>query len=76
MAKAVFRPGELTVVESRVVLEPPGGFTGGFDAHTPEEELEEVDEIGSDDEYSGPTRMNFVRKRKILKYNGSRKKKR
>ncbi|MCL1928472.1 MAG: flagellar assembly protein FliH [Treponema sp.] len=55
MAKAVFRPGELTVMESKVVLEPPGGFSGGFDAHTLEEELEEVDEIGSDDVYTGPT---------------------
>jgi len=52
MAKAVFRPMELTVVGDRVVLEAPGGFSAG----TPEEEvLEEIEEVGGLDEYSGPT---------------------
>ncbi|MCL1815401.1 MAG: flagellar assembly protein FliH [Treponema sp.] len=53
MAKAVFRPGELTVVESRVILEPPTGFDTGITSA--EEDLEEVEEAGGIEEYTGPT---------------------
>jgi flagellar assembly protein FliH len=52
MAKAVFRPGELTVVESKVILEPPGGFSGAAPVN---EDIEEAEEVGAAEEYSGPT---------------------
>ena len=64
MAKAVFRPGELTVVESRVILEPPGGFGS---ADTLEDELEEVDEIGAAEEYTGPTADDLRREAEAFK---------
>ena len=64
MAKAVFRPGELTVVESKVVLDPPGGF-GGVD--TLEDELEEVDELGAAEEYSGPTADDLRREAEMFR---------
>ena len=64
MAKAVFRPGELTVVESKVILEPPGGF-GGVEAL--EDELEEVEEIGDAEEYAGPTADDLRREAEAFK---------
>ena len=63
MAKAVFRPGELTVVESKVILEPPGGFFGT----APAEELLEVEEVGAVEEYTGPTADDLRREADIFK---------
>ena len=64
MAKAVFRPGELTVVESKVILEPPGGFSA---AAPLEDELEEVDELGGAEEYTGPTADDLRREAEMFK---------
>ena len=64
MAKAVFRPGELTVVESKVILEPPGGFPG---AASLEDELEEIEEIGGAEEYTGPTADDLRREAEAFK---------
>ena len=65
MAKAVFRPSELTVVESRVILEPPGGFVSAVE--TLEDDLEDVDEAGAVDEYSGPTADDLRREAEAFK---------
>ena len=70
MAKAVFRPGELNVVESKVILEPPGGFP----VITPEDELEEVDELGAAEEYTGPTADDIRREAETFKAEWEREK--
>jgi flagellar assembly protein FliH len=64
MAKAVFRPGELTVVDSRVILDPPGGFSALAPA---EDELEEVEESRAVEEYSGPTADDLRREAEDFK---------
>lgn len=50
MAKAVFRPGELTFAEKKVMLEAPRGF-GAPTAL----ELEEAEDLNEVEEYAGPT---------------------
>ncbi|MDR2552464.1 MAG: flagellar assembly protein FliH [Treponema sp.] len=53
MAKAVFRPGELTVVDAKVILDPPGIFSGAAHFAPVEEAEEDIEELG--EEYTGPT---------------------
>ncbi|MDR1389619.1 MAG: flagellar assembly protein FliH [Treponema sp.] len=53
MAKAVFRPGEVTLVNSRVILDPPHAFPGMSHLAPTEEPLEEIEEV--EEEYQGPT---------------------
>jgi flagellar assembly protein FliH len=67
MAKAVFRPGELTVVESRVVLDPPSAFPSMERLAPVEEDLEEVEEAGAVEEYSGPTADDLRREAEAFK---------
>jgi hypothetical protein len=43
MAKAVFRPGEVTVVDSKVILEPPHSFPGLAHLAPVDDELEEIE---------------------------------
>ena len=53
MAKAVFRPGEIAVMDAKVILAPPTSFPElAHLAHT-EDDLEEITE--DVEEYSGPT---------------------
>jgi len=53
MAKAVFRPGEISVSEEKVLLDPPTAYPELSHLVQTEEDLEEVTE--SREEYSGPT---------------------
>ena len=66
MAKAVFRPGELTVVETKVILEPPVGFSGIAPV---EDEPEEAEEAGTAfiEEYTGPTADDLRREAEAFK---------
>ena len=64
MAKAVFRPGELTVVESKIILEPPGGFANV--APHQEENPEEAETAGVE-EYTGPTADDLRREAETFK---------
>jgi flagellar assembly protein FliH len=52
MAKAVFRPGEITLAGERIVLEPPHAFPDLAHMAPVEEEVEDLTEA---EEYSGPT---------------------
>jgi flagellar assembly protein FliH len=65
MAKAVFRPGEITLVDSKVVLEPPGPLAG-LEPVPGEGELEEIEEAGVE-EYSGPTAEELRREAEVFK---------
>jgi flagellar assembly protein FliH len=53
MAKAVYRPGELELLDKKVILESPDAFPGLQRLTPVEEELEEIPEAAA--EYSGPT---------------------
>ena len=53
MAKAVFRPAEVAVVDERVFLDPPTSFPELSHLAKTEDELEEITE--EPEEYSGPT---------------------
>jgi len=53
MAKAVFRPGEISVSEDKVLLDPPTAYPELSHLVQNEEDLEEITE--SREEYSGPT---------------------
>ncbi|GHU68162.1 flagellar assembly protein FliH [Spirochaetia bacterium] len=53
MAKAVYRPGELELLDKKVVLEPPTSFPELAHLAPVEEDLEEIPE--EIDEYAGPT---------------------
>ena len=53
MAKAVFRPGELTVVSEKVVLTSPDSFFEAAHAAPVQEEKEE--EVQQEEVYTGPT---------------------
>jgi flagellar assembly protein FliH len=64
MAKAVFRPGELTVINARVVLDAPTGFGSPLPS---DNELEEVEEAGAVEEYSGPTADDLRREADAFK---------
>jgi len=65
MAKAVFRPGELTVVESRIVLEAPTGF--GTPLAPADDEFEEMEDAGAVEEYTGPTADDLRREAEAFK---------
>jgi flagellar assembly protein FliH len=52
MAKAVFRPGEITLGGEKVILDPPHSFPDLAHMVPVEEDLEEIPEK---EEYSGPT---------------------
>ena len=66
MAKAVFRPGEITVMESKVILDPPSSFPG-MEKLNPVEDLEEIEEVGEVEEYSGPTADDLRREAEAFK---------
>ncbi|MDR1143242.1 MAG: flagellar assembly protein FliH [Spirochaetaceae bacterium] len=66
MAKAVFRSGEVTLVDSKVVLEPPGPLAG-IDPVPMDGELEEIEEAGGAEEYTGPTADELRREAEIFK---------
>ncbi len=61
MAKTVFRPGEVTLIQKRVVLEPPKPIPGLEPRREEAEELEEVEE------YSGPTADELRREAEAFK---------
>jgi flagellar assembly protein FliH len=67
MAKAVFRPGEITVVESKVLLDPPSSFPGMEKLNPVEDSLEEIEEVGEVEEYSGPTADDLRREAEAFK---------
>jgi flagellar assembly protein FliH len=52
MAKVVYRPGELELLDKKVILDPPTAFPELAHLTPVEDELEEIPEA---DEYSGPT---------------------
>jgi flagellar assembly protein FliH len=58
MAKAVFRPGEITISGEKVVLDPPHAFPDLAHLAPVEETLEEAEDI---EEYSGPTAEDLRR---------------
>jgi len=64
MAKAVFRPGELTVVENKVFLEAPTGFGTPL---AQEDEFEELEDAGAVEEYTGPTADDLRREAEAFK---------
>jgi flagellar assembly protein FliH len=64
MAKAVFRPGEVTLVDNRVVLDPPHSFPGLEHLAPVEEVVEEIEEVP---EYSGPTADDIRREAEAFK---------
>jgi flagellar assembly protein FliH len=64
MAKAVFRPGEVTLVDNRVVLDPPHSFPGLAHLAPVEEAVEEIEEVP---EYSGPTADDIRREAEAFK---------
>jgi flagellar assembly protein FliH len=66
MAKAVFRPGEVTMVGSKVVLEPPGPQRG-IEPLPLDGELEEIEEAGGVEEYLGPTAEELRREAEAFK---------
>ncbi|MDR2702572.1 MAG: flagellar assembly protein FliH [Spirochaetaceae bacterium] len=66
MAKAVFRPGELTVVTSKIILDAPGSSSGTALAPAADE-AEAADESGAVEEYSGPTADDIRREAEAFK---------
>ena len=65
MAKAVFRPGELTVLKDKVVIDAPTSFSDlAHFAPAVEEEVEALDEV---EEYSGPTADDLRREAEAFK---------
>jgi flagellar assembly protein FliH len=65
MAKAVYRPGELELLDKKVILEPPTSFPELAHLTPAEDELEELpDEI---EEYSGPTADDLRREAEAFK---------
>jgi flagellar assembly protein FliH len=66
MAKAVFRPGEVTLVDNKVILEPPAPLAG-MEPVPAEGELEEIEEAGGVEEYSGPTADELRREAEVFK---------
>jgi flagellar assembly protein FliH len=67
MAKAVFRPTEVTMVGSKVILDPPHTFPGMAHLAPAVEELEEIEEAGNAEEYSGPTADDLMREAEAFK---------
>jgi len=66
MAKAVFRPGELTVVTSKVLLDAPGSSSGTVLAPAAND-AEDVEEAGAVEEYKGPTADDLRREAEAFK---------
>ncbi|MDR1863402.1 MAG: flagellar assembly protein FliH [Treponema sp.] len=65
MAKAVYRPGELELLEKKILLDPPTAFPELAHLTPAEEELEELsDEV---EEYSGPTADDLRREAEAFK---------
>ena len=64
MAKAVFRPGEITVLEEKVLIEAPTSYPD-LAFLTPEEEKVEAEE--EVEEYSGPTADDLRREAETFK---------
>ncbi|MDR0599971.1 MAG: flagellar assembly protein FliH [Treponema sp.] len=65
MAKAVFRPGEITLMDARVLLDPPG-MPSLLERLAPAAaEPEEVEELG--EEYTGPTVEELRREAEAFK---------
>jgi flagellar assembly protein FliH len=54
MAKAVFRPDELTLIDERIVISTPASFSGQNET-VPNEEDEEAETAQFTEVYSGPT---------------------
>ncbi|MDR2072360.1 MAG: flagellar assembly protein FliH [Spirochaetaceae bacterium] len=65
MAKAVFRPGEITVVDSKIFLDPPSAFPGMEHLAPVEDAVEEIEEAA--EEYSGPTADDLRREAETFK---------
>ncbi|MDR0448819.1 MAG: flagellar assembly protein FliH [Treponema sp.] len=66
MTKAVFRSGELKVVDSKVILEAPAGFTdGAVLLEDDQEELEDAE--GGVEKYTGPTAEDLRREAEAFK---------
>jgi len=64
MLKAVFRPNELLTVKDKVVIDSPTSFSE-LAHYAPVEELEE--ELGSVEEYHGPTADDLRREAELFK---------
>lgn len=65
MAKAVFRPGEITVVNQSVVLDPPQAYHPELARLAPSsEEAEEAENV---EEYSGPTAEELHQEAELFK---------
>jgi flagellar assembly protein FliH len=64
MAKAVFRPGEVTLLGDKVVLDPPHQFPGLEHLAPAEDEVEEIEEVN---EYEGPTADDLRREAEAFK---------
>jgi flagellar assembly protein FliH len=62
MAKAVFRPGEVAISETRIFLEPPHSV---FSPDDPE--VEELREDEGEDTYSGPTAEDLRQEAELFK---------
>ncbi|MDR2313920.1 MAG: flagellar assembly protein FliH [Spirochaetaceae bacterium] len=65
MAKAVFRPGEITVVDSKIFLDPPSAFPGMEHLAPVEDAVEEIEDAA--EEYSGPTADDLRREAETFK---------
>lgn len=64
MAKAVFRPNEVTLVDQRVVLELPQNYS---EASRPQIEEMEMPDMGAVEEYQGPTADDLRREAEAFK---------
>jgi flagellar assembly protein FliH len=65
MAKAVFRPGEISVSGDKVFLDPPTSFPELSHLSRIDEDLEEI--TGDAEEYSGPTADDLRREADIFR---------
>ncbi|AEF80963.1 flagellar assembly protein FliH [Leadbettera azotonutricia] len=65
MAKAVYRPGELELLDKKIILDPPTSFPELAHLAPVEEDLEEIPE--EIDEYSGPTADDLRREAEAFK---------
>jgi len=64
MLKAVFRPGELSTIKEKVLIDSPTSFSE-LAHYAPVEELEE--EMGSIEEYTGPSADDLRREAEMFK---------
>jgi flagellar assembly protein FliH len=65
MAKAVYRPGELELLDKKIILDPPTAFPELAHLTPVENELEEIPE--EIDEYTGPTAEDLRREAEVFK---------